>query len=290
MKKRALIYIILAGIFWGTSGIFVHYLAPFGFSSLEMTGMRALVSFLVILIFALIRNRSLLKLKPIMLPLLFGIGAMLFLTAYFYYSAMQQTSVSTAVVLMYTAPIYVIIISVLFFGEKFTPMKIVAVVMMLIGCAFVSGIIGGLKFDPIGILIGVGSGLTYAAYNVFTKIAMRKGVEPVTVTLYSFAFMTAISCFGASPADIVSKAAVDPAVTWPLLIGLGIFTFVTPYFLYTLAMKELPAGTVSALGIVEPMAACAFSIIIFKEKPDVFSIIGILMILVATFLIGKSEE
>ena len=163
MKKRALIYIILAGIFWGTSGIFVHYLAPFGFSSLEMTGMRALVSFLVILIFALIRNRSLLKLKPIMLPLLFGIGAMLFLTAYFYYSAMQQTSVSTAVVLMYTAPIYVIIISALFFGEKFTPMKIVAVLMMLIGCAFVSGIIGGLKFDPIGILIGVGSGLTYAA-------------------------------------------------------------------------------------------------------------------------------
>ena len=290
MKKRALIYIILAGIFWGTSGIFVHYLAPYGFSSLEMTGVRAVVALMVMLIFALIRDRGLFRAKLIYLPIFFAIGATLFLTAFFYYSAMQQTSVSTAVILMNTAPIYVIIASALFFKEKITPQKLIAVTLMLVGGCFVAGIVGGLKFHPTGIIISVASGLSYAAYNLFTKFAMQKGVKPITSALYSFAFMTAISLFAVSPAEIISKATVTPEITLPLLVGLGICTFVTPYFLYTLAMRELPAGTVSALGIVEPMAACAFSIIIFKERPDVFSIIGIVLIIFAIFLIGKSEE
>ncbi|MBR5505295.1 MAG: hypothetical protein IKV73_03205 [Clostridia bacterium] len=47
MKKQAFIFIILAGLLWGTSGIFVHYLAPFGFSSLQLVFFRTVVSTLV---------------------------------------------------------------------------------------------------------------------------------------------------------------------------------------------------------------------------------------------------
>ena len=55
-------------------------------------------------------------------------------------------------------------------------------------------------------------------------------------------------------------------------------------------MKDLPAGTASALGIVEPMAATVFSIVIFREKVTVFSVIGIALILTAVFLLGKAEN
>ena len=290
MKKQAFIYIILAGILWGTSGIFVHYLSPHGFSSLQMTAVRGVVSLICMALYALFTDRSLFKVRWQELIMFAAIGASLFFTASCYYSSMQMTSVSTAVVLMYTAPIYVMVFSVLFLGEKLSPMKLVAVGCMLVGCSLVAGIIGGVKFDLLGIIIGVLSGIAYASYNILTKISMRGGSRPVSATVYSFLFMSIIAICVCKPDQIVNNAAKSPAVTIPLLLGLGICTFVLPYLFYTLAMKTLPAGTASALAIVEPMAATLFSVILFDELLDLFSIIGIVLILLAVFLLGYSDN
>ena len=195
MKKLALIYIIIASILWGTSGIFVHYMAPLGFTSLQMTFLRAVTSFLVLGIYVLVAARPLIKVKPIELLLYFGSGLSFFLTASFYYSSMQLTSISTAVILMYTAPVFVMIYSVIFFKEKLTVSKIISLIAMLIGCSLVSGIIGGLKFNIAGILFGIFSGLSYTAYNILTKIEMRRSCHPVQATFYSFFFATVIGLF-----------------------------------------------------------------------------------------------
>ena len=58
---------------------------------------------------------------------------------------------------------------------------------------------------------------------------------------------------------------------------------------YTKAMRTLPAGTASALGIVEPMAATVFSIAFLDERLSVISVAGIILILLAVFLLGKAE-
>ena len=81
----------------------------------------------------------------------------------------------------------------------------------------------------------------------------------------------------------------NPFPVIPLIIGMGIATFVTPYFIYTLAMRDLPAGTASALGIVEPMAATVFSVIFLDEKLSLLPEIGIALILAAVFMLGKAE-
>ncbi len=290
MKKQAFIYIILAGVLWGTSGIFVHYLSPYGFSSLQMTAVRGVVSLICMTVYALIADRTLFKITPRELIFFAAIGTSLFFTASCYYSSMQMTSVSTAVVLMYTAPIYVMIFSVLFLGEKISRLKLVSVACMLIGCFLVAGIIGGMRFDLTGIIIGVLSGIAYASYNIFTKISMKTGSRPVSATLYSFLFMSIIAICVCEPAEIVSNATKSPAATLPLLLGLGICTFVLPYLFYTLAMKTLPAGTASALGIVEPMAATLFSVILFDEALNIFSVTGIALILLAVFLLGYSDN
>ena len=290
MKKKAFVYIVLAGLLWGTSGIFVHYLAPYGFSSLQMTFVRALISFLCLGGFALLRDRSAFRVSTLQLLLCFGVGACIFLTASCYFTSMQMTSVSTAVVLMYTAPVYVTVVSVLFMGERFSRMKLIAVVCIMIGCILVSGVVTGLKFDLIGILIGVLSGIAYAGYNLLTKIALSRGCKPVTTTVYSFAAMALIAALVCQPLDIPTYAAAAPAVTVPLLVGMGICTCVMPYFLYTLSMKDLSAGTASALGIIEPMAATVYSVVLFREELDIFSGIGIVLILVSVFLLGKAED
>lgn len=290
MKQRAFIFVILAGVLWGTSGIFVHYLSPYGFSSIQMSAIRGGVSFFILLAYALVRDRSLFRVSGTELLLFALNGLALFGTASCYFFSMQATSISTAVVLMYMAPIYVTAFSVLFLGERFSKAKAVSVACMLAGCALVSGIVGGLKLDAFGIIMGILSGVSYGTYNIVTKISMKKGTRPLSSTVYTFLFMFLISFFLSDPPALFECAAKEPAVTVPFMLGIGIFTFIMPYVLYTIALKELPAGTASALSIVEPMSATLFGIVLFAEPVSFFSVSGILLILFAVFLLGKSED
>ncbi len=287
--KKSFCYIILAGIFWGTSGIFVHYLAPHGFSALQMTAVRGSVSFLCLALYALIFDRSLFRMARRQLLFCIFAGVSLFGVASCYYASMQMTSVSTAVVLMYSAPIYVTVFSVLFFKECMTKWKLIALILMIFGCVLVSGIVGDLRFDPRGILLGVLSGLFYAAYNIFTKLATTGQCRPMSVTMYSSLFMAVVALSVARPQEIFSRAAEKPLFLIPMLLGLGVVTFVLPYALYASAMKVLPAGTASALSIVEPMAATLFSVFLFDEQLTIYSLVGILLILFSVFLLGKTD-
>ena len=290
MKKLAFIYIILAGITWGTSGIFVNLLAPYGFTSPQLTAIRATVSLVSIGLFILIKDKKAFKATPKEIILFLGSGVTLFGTSTCYYVSMQMTSISTAVVLMYTAPVIVMIFSVAFLGEKLTKLKTLSVFLMVLGCGLVSGIIGGLKFDLLGILIGMLSGICYSAYNILTKIQMEKGIRSTTASFYNFLITSVISLIISNPVKLGSNAAADPAVIIPLMVALGVVTYVIPYVLYTNSMKYLPAGTASALGIVEPMAATVFSIVIFHEKLSVPSAIGIILILAAVLMLSRTEN
>ena len=289
MKKSAFLFIIAAGVLWGTSGLFVNFLAPYGFSSLQMTAARGVVSAIAMAVYTFFYDRKLFRASGWELLLFALSGVSMFATASSYYTAMQYTSVSTAVVLMYTAPIFVMAYSVAFFGEKLTKLKLISVLGMLVGCALVSGIVGGLKWSAFGIFMGFVSGITYSAYNIFTKIQMRRPCHPITATLYCLIFMACLALSVSHPGEMVATAMQKPALLFPMLVALGICTCVLPYFLYTLALKALPVGTAAALGIVEPMAATVFSVILLGEPLGLFPAIGIILILGSVFLLSRGD-
>ncbi len=290
MKNFGLLYIILASVLWGTSGIFVKYLAPFRVTSLQMTLVRGLVAFLCMVVFVILSDRKLFKTNFKEMILFAGGGLSFFLTASCYYQSMQLTSVSTAVVLMYTAPIFVMIYSVLFLGEKRNCKKLIAVFGMLIGGAFTSGIIGGFKADSMGIFIGFLSGIAYAAYNIITKIEMNKGISPIKANLYCFLFSAVAGLFVANPIGLMECISLNPPVVILLCLGVGVFACILPYFLYTLALSEIPAGTASSLGIIEPMAATILSVLVLGEKLSVYSVIGIVLILGSVFILSREKQ
>ncbi len=288
--KRAFMLIILAGILWGTSALFVHYLSPYGLTSLQLTCIRGVVSSIVMAIYVLITNKELFKVKSKDLIVLLCAGTSQFLASTLYYAAMRASSVSTAVVLMYTAPIFVMAFSVAFMGEKLTKLKFLSVFMMIVGCGLVSGIIGGLKFSVMGILMGFGSGISYSAYNIFIKLSMKRKINPMTAAMYCFFVVMILSIFISKPVGIYHVAASNPPVATVLMILCGICTCILPYLVYTIAMKDLPAGTATSLGIVEPMAATIFSVSLLGERLDIFSFTGIVLILLAVFLLSKTDN
>lgn len=289
MKIRAFIYIILAGIGWGTSGLFVNALSSYGFSAVQIIAARGVVSAIVMTLYVAIRDKKLFRVTKQELVFYFLAGLGILLTGTFYFVSMQMTSVSTAVVLMYTEPIFVMVYSVLFFGEKLNPLKIISVISMMIGCCLVSGIVGGIEFNAVGIAIGLGSGIAYSAYNIVTKIEMRKGYNPISANAYCFIFMCVLALMICNPPQMAQFVVENPFPVIPLMVGIGIIACVLPYFLYTLALRDLPVGTASSLSIVEPMAATVFSVVILGETLVTSSLIGIVLIIGSVFLLGKSE-
>ncbi len=290
MKKNAFFCVVLAGVFFGASCIFVNLLSPYGFSPLQMIAMRGTVAAVVTAIAVFFYNKKLYQtdLKGILLAVSCGIG--IYFTSSLYYISMDKTSVSTAVVLMYTAPIIVMFYSVIFLKEKFTKIKAIAVISVIMGCCLVSGIIGGFKFNTTGLIIGLLSGVAYAFYNIMTKIAMKYNYNPLTITLYGFITMCILSLICADIPSMAKLTLQNPPAIILLIIGIGIFTSVLPYFLQTLGLKELPAGVASSLGIIEPMSATVFSVVFFNENLSVLNVCGIILILFAVFILSKTKE
>src|ERR1051326_620120 len=86
---------------------------------------------------------------------------------YFYYYAIQVTNVATAIVLQYTAPIWVLLYMVSRRLQRPTVSRLLAVGMALLGIALITGIIGGrLQISPIGLLGAEAAALAFAFYNV----------------------------------------------------------------------------------------------------------------------------
>lgn len=290
MKKSSFLLIIITGILWGTSGLFVSALGPLGLSSLQMTNVRGTVAAVCMVAYALIRDRGLFKMNKTEFILAVSGGISIFLTSWTYFASIQASSVATAVVLMYTAPVMVMAFSVAFLGEKLTKTKTLSVVLMLIGCALVSGIIGGAEINLPGVLLGLSSGVAYSCYNIFTKLQMRKGSNPVSSSMYSFVGMGLVSLIVSNPAHTFSVASGSVTYALPLMIALGVCTCVLPYFLYTVALKNVPVGTAAALSIVEPMSATLFSIMFLGEQLSVPSAIGIVLVIGSVFLLSREEN
>jgi len=288
MKKTAFIYVILAGMLWGTSGVFFNLLEPYGFSSLQMTTMRAVISAACMVVYLAIKDRKLLKPKGSELILFLCSGVSIFITASCYFLSIDASSVTTAVILMYTAPVFVMTFSCMFLGERFTLAKGVSVLFVIVGCALVSGVVGGMVISLKGVIFGLISGIAYAAYSIFTKISSMRGANSLTGSLYSFSIMSIIAVFASDTVGIVRTAAASP-FTIILIVGIGVCTCFLPYVFYNLALKALPAGTVSAMVIIEPVAASVFSVFM-GERLGVPAMVGIVLVLGAVVVLSKSDE
>ena len=288
-NKKAFVLIILAGLLWGTSGIFVNLLSEYGFSPIQLVATRATVSFLLIGAFILVKNRMAFVAKQIEILLFLALAITLFFSMFFYYSAMVRTSVCTSVILLNLHPIYVTALSAVFYKERITPVKIASIAVMLLGCALVSGILGGLKLDFLGLVFGILSGVSYALYVLLVKCYNRKNIQNSTANVYTFLFMTVIALCVCRPVQLAEIAVTNALPAIPLLVMLGICTSVIPFVLNGIALRDLSAGTVSALSIVEPLSATIYSLVFFGEPMDIYKTLGVILILGAVVFLGLDE-
>ena len=282
--------IVLAGCFWGSMGIFVRKLAEYGFSSVQIVSIRVTLAALVFAGLLLIRNRAGFRISLRDLPLFLGLGfgSILFFTVC-YFTAITMMSLSTAAILLYTSPIWIMLMSVLFFREKLNGKKILSLALAFAGCVLVSGISGN-GVTPVGLLVGLGSGIGYGLYSILGTVALRR-YSPYTVTTYTFLFAAAGSWLICGPADMISKFSAAPDLPFLLLFcGLtALVTAVVPFLAYTLGLQTVEASRAGIIATIEPMVATLIGIVLFSEPLTVLSGLGILLILGAVILLNRGK-
>ena len=283
--------IILAGCFWGSMGIFVRRLSTFGFSPIQIVALRITVAALAFSLLLLIKDRSGFRIALRDLPLFLGLGfgSILFFTVC-YFSAITIMPLSTAAILLYTSPIWIMLMSVLFFREKLNRIKLIALALAFAGCVLVSGISGeGLTMT--GLLLGLGSGIGYGLYSILGTIALRK-YSPYTVTTYTFLFAAAGSWLVCSPADMISKFSAAENLAGLLLFCVltGLVTAVIPFLAYTLGLRTVEASRAGILATIEPLVATLVGIVVFSEPLTLLSGVGIVLILAAVVLLNRKQQ
>jgi drug/metabolite transporter (DMT)-like permease len=293
-KKRNIgpALILLAGCFWGSMGIFVRRLADYGFSSIQIVAIRVTLAALIFCMLLLIKDPSGFRISVKDIPLFLGLGfgSILFFTVC-YFTAITMMPLSTAAILLYTSPIWIMLMSVLFFREKLTGRKLLALVLAFAGCVLVSGISGeGMTLT--GLLVGLGSGIGYGLYSILGTVALRR-YSPYTVTTYTFAFAALGAWLICRPAEMLAKFAAAPN-----LPGLVFFCFLTalvtaviPFLAYTLGLQTVEASRAGILATVEPLVATLIGVAVFSEPLTLLSDLGMLLILAAVVLLnGKTES
>ena len=284
------LFVIIAGSLWGAMGIFVRGLAKCGLSSIDICFVRMVTAVVLMTIYFLLFKRDALKIKIKDIWVFAGTGILsLTFFGYCYFTTIQMTSMSVAAVLLYTSPVFVLLLSAVLFKEKITKKKVVCVIIAIIGCCFVSGLLGGngANLPLIGILIGLGSGLGYGLYSIFGRFAINKGYGALTVTYYSFLFSAVALIFLTKPVEIIEKLSTgDVYINICYVIGTSIVVTILPYIFYTLGLTKIENSHAAVIACIEPIMATVLGFVIYHEVLSISEITGVVLVLIAIILLG----
>jgi len=282
------VYVLLAGSLWGFMGLLVRTLNAEGLASLEISFVRALITFGVMLLGLLLFNRNALRIRFKDIWCFLGTGACS--VAFFnfcYFKTMTYTSLSVAAVLLYTAPAFVMLMSAFLFNEKLSKQKLIALLFAFAGCYFVSGMAGGDNaISGMGLLTGLGAGFGYALYSIFGRYALMRGYSSVTISFYTF-FFAALSTFFMVDTEKILHVVTGDAGLLTKTIFLVLLVTLLPYLFYTKGLAGVENGTASVIASVEPVVATLVGVIIYKEDLSVQNVLGIGLVLFSIFLINS---
>ena len=270
----------LSMIIFGTIGIF-RRLIPLSSGLVAMS--RGLIGVLFLLLVMRLRgdgmDRAAVRRK---LPLLCLSGAAIGVNWILLFEAYNYTSVATATLCYYLAPMFVILASPLVLREKLTLRKLACVSAALLGMVFVSGVLeasggAGLK----GVLLGLGAAVLYASVVLMNK--QLGDVPAYDRTIVQLGSSAAVLLPYVLLVEEVSIEAFTPGVI-ALLLVVGIVHTGIAYALYFGSLMQLKAQTAAILSYIDPMVAVLLSALVLREHMSLLSGLGAVLVLGAAVI------
>lgn len=272
------VYVALAALCWGLSGGIGGILMADGWDAFVVSFYRGAIGFLFVLGWLVVRPRGsgLTNSRLWVWSAVAGIGVAGNFA--FYFVSIAEGSVAVAATLMYSAPVFVYLISFGLKIERPTPLKWAAIGVVILGIVLLTRIydVGAGRVTPIGIGSGLLAGMSYALFIFGFKNAARHG-SPQAILVISFFVLAALLIW---PSDAGQTIAALTTPDWPWFMALGVLGAGLSFILYIVGLNYTVPTVASIVAMVEPVTASLFGVVVLNESLIGLQVLGMGLILV----------
>jgi DME family drug/metabolite transporter len=298
---RGYLYIAGAALLWGISATlgraaFTGHLLPGGASlgaidPLILSQSRATLS-LALLLPVLLARRGIAALRVpgrdvlrFFLLGIFGIAA----SNYLYYLAIQRTNVATAIILQYTAPVWVLLYTVVRGAQRPSLRRTAAVALAVVGCALAVGFVGsgGFRGDTIGVTAALLAAFSFAFYNVGGHSVLAR-YDRWKVLMWVLLATATFWLFVNPPWKVV--AAHYGRQQWGFMLLFSMVSVLGPFSCYFAGLQHLEPTRAIVASCLEPVFSIVITALALGELVRTMQTVGIVLVLVAIVLIQLPER
>jgi len=298
---RGYFYIASATFLWGVAATlgraaFTGRLLPSGqalrpVDPLILSQTRVTFSFFLLLLVLLLSRGSgrlrLPKADVVRLFLLgiFGVAA----SNYFYYLAIQRTNVAVAIILQYTAPVWVLLYMVMRGLQRATLQRVVAVALALTGIVLVIGIVGSgnVHLDTLGVAAAMLAAFSFACYNVGGHSLLAR-YDRWLVLLYVTCSATLFWIVVNPPWKIAT--AHYSATEWMFLLVFSLVSVLGPFSFYFAGLQHLEPTRAIVVSCLEPVFSIVIAAVALGELMHPVQMLGIVLVLSATLVVQLPDR
>lgn len=277
-------FVLLAALCWGTLGPVAKFATDV--DPVDLGLLRALTGGICFFLHALVTKQLRVARKDIPVFIIFSIfGVACFFAVY--QAAIPRVGAGMASILLYTAPAWVALLSVLFLKEKLTCIKTISLALCMVGAGMACFAPGG-QFDGLGILFGLAAGFTYSLHYLFGKTYLK---DYSAITLYAWVLPLGflfLLCYQGFP-NIWSTFTINTSVS-SVALWHGVVTTYAAYFFYCKGLERLEATRVSVIATMEPIFAIFLGWFFWSENLGTLGYIGAALVVVGVLLSSKQEQ
>ncbi len=289
-QNRGYLLILAAGALWGTIGFFATLLANLGMKAGPVAFFRVLSSTVMLALALLIKGKGIslfrISRRGLFSCMLIGVVSQAFYNVC-YMNTIEQNGMATAAVFLYTSPVYVALLSRLFFREPLTGNKILAIVMNIVGCVLTvtGGVLSEMRISPFGLVMGLLAGFTYALLPILSRTGASEE-NPYTAAFYG-------QLFGALMLFFLIRPYQNPGTefTWQIirvLIGFGLIPSALAYIVYYGGMSRITeTSKVPVIASVETVVAAVIGLVAFGQTLGAVKILGIALVLCSIAVMNR---
>ena len=297
---RGYLYIATAAFLWGVAatlgraaftGRLLHGQALRPIEPLILSQSRTTFSFLLLLpVLLTLRGRRRLTVPATDLARMLLLGVLgVAASNYFYYLAIQRTNVATAIILQYTAPVWVLLYTVARGLQKATAQRVLAVVLALAGIALVIGIFrgSGLRLDSIGVTAALLAAFSFAFYNLGGHDVLAR-YDRWTVLLYVI-FSSSLFWILVNPPWKIASAHYS-AGQWLFMFVFSLISVLGPFSFYFAGLQHLEPTRAIIVSCLEPVFSIVIAAVALGEALRPMQNVGIVLVLVAIIVVQRPDR
>jgi len=260
---------------------------------------RTTISLLVLAPILLLRNPGALRVRSTHLVQFFVLGIVgLAASNYFYYLAIDRTSVATAIVLQYVAPVWVLFYMLARGLQRPTAQRILGVVLAVVGCAFAVGEIAaqskfpwlglsGVRFNTVGVIAAELAAISFAFYNVYAQHLLQT-YQRWTVLVYALFGAATFWIVVNPPWNIVRHHYTTGQ--WAFMLVFSMTSMLIPFSFYFAGLQHLDPTRAIVTSCLEPVWAILLTAMFLGELVSPIQVLGMVIVLSATVLIQRPDQ